>query len=68
MDTKEINKFLKSLIGLTKEDGESLCKENDYIVRVVRVDSINYGITMDLHFNRINFEIDNGIITKCDIG
>ena len=63
----ENEEFLKSLIGKTKEEGRELCKNNDYSVRIVRVDSNRYIITMDLRFDRVNFELDNDIITKCDI-
>jgi len=60
--------LLESLIGMTKELGLQLCKENNYKVRITREDS-NYSIiTMDLCFDRINLEIDNKLITKCDIG
>lgn len=62
------NEFLESLIGLTKEEGTKLCLDNDYKVRITREDSNNYAITLDLRFDRINLELDNGIITKCDIG
>jgi len=68
---RNINKskeLLESLIGIDKDTGLKLCKENDYDFRVVIEDSNNYAITMDLRFNRINLEIDNNIITKCDIG
>jgi hypothetical protein len=62
------NELLESLIGMNKESGTELCKENDYKVRIKREDSNNYVITMDLRFDRINLEIDKGLITKCDIG
>jgi hypothetical protein len=62
------NELLESLIGLTKEEGSKVCLENDYKVRVTREDSNNSVITMDLRFDRINLELDKGIITKCDIG
>lgn len=62
------NELLESLIVMDKESGSELCKKKDYKVRIKREDSNNYIITMDLRFDRINLEIDNGIITKCDIG
>ncbi len=65
MESKEL---LESLIGLNIETASELCKENDYQVRIVREDSVNYVITMDFRFDRINLEIDNDVITKCDIG
>jgi hypothetical protein len=42
------NELLESLIGMNKESGTELCKENDYKVRITREDSNNYAITMDL--------------------
>ena len=36
--------------------------------RVVRRDDENYAITMDYRLNRINLEVDNGIVTKTFIG
>jgi hypothetical protein len=36
--------------------------------RVVRRDDENYAVTMDYRLNRINLEIDNGIVTKTFIG
>jgi hypothetical protein len=60
--------LLESLIGMDKELGTELCKENDYKVRITREDSNNYPIKLDCRFDRINLEIDKGLITKCDIG
>lgn len=57
------DELLNFLIGKTKEEGIELCKNNGYKVRIVRVDSNRYIITMDLSLERINFELDNGIIT-----
>lgn len=62
------NELLESLIGLTKEEGTKVCLDNDYKVEITREDSNNYVITMDFRFDRINLELDKGIITKCDIG
>lgn len=60
--------FLKSLIGLTKEQGTEICFENDFMTRVIREDDHNFVCTMDFRFDRINLEIDHGFITACDIG
>jgi hypothetical protein len=62
------NELLKSLIGMTKEEGYLLCKEKGFEYRITREDSTNYAITMDLCFDRINLAIDNGRITKCNLG
>ena len=68
MGKNRSNELLESLLGLTKEEGLKLCSENDYIVRVKREDSNHYSINLDYRFNRINLELDKGIITKCNIG
>jgi hypothetical protein len=60
--------LLDSLIGMDVESGSKLCKENGYVVRITREDSLNYMVTMDLRFDRINLEIDNGLITNFGIG
>jgi hypothetical protein len=36
--------------------------------RVVRRDDENFAVTMDYRLNRINLEVDNGIVTKTFIG
>jgi hypothetical protein len=36
--------------------------------RVVRRDDENFAVTMDYRINRINLEIDNGLVTKTFIG
>ncbi len=60
--------FLKSLIGLTKDDCIKLCNENNYDCRITREDGNSYAITCDLVFNRINLELDNGIVSACSNG
>jgi hypothetical protein len=63
---KEIDE--SKILGMTKEDGINYCTNMDYIVAVTRVDDTRYLVTMDLRFDRVNLEIDNGIITKFSIG
>lgn len=60
--------LLESLIGMEKEEGLKLCLDNKYQFRITREDSNNYVVIMDLRFDRINLEIDKGIITKSNIG
>ena len=60
--------FLKSLIGLTKDDCIKLCNENNYDCRIMREDDNKYLGTCDLRFDRINLELDNGIVSACSIG
>lgn len=60
--------FLESLIDLTEEQGIDLCRENGYDFRTVSKDGVSYIITMDLRFDRVNFEIEDGLITSANVG
>jgi hypothetical protein len=62
------DEILKSLIGMNKEDAFKLCRDNEFVIRVNREDSDIYCGTMDLNFDRINLQIDNGVITECNFG
>jgi hypothetical protein len=62
------DKFLDSLINLTEEEATNKVKENGYHVRITRRDDKDYMITCDFTFNRVNFHIENGLITKATTG
>ena len=61
----------QEVIGMTEENAiqtiEGISSEQ-LTARVVRRDDENYPMTMDYRINRINLEIDNGIVTKTSIG
>jgi hypothetical protein len=61
----------QEVIGMTEEQAIQTIKgisseQLDY--RVVRRDDESYPMTMDYRINRINLEIDNGLVTKTSIG
>ena len=60
--------ILESLIGKPLDEATQLAGFNGFAIRVTREDSTNYIITMDLRFDRINLQIDNGVVTSCSIG
>ena len=60
--------FLESLIGKSIDEARSICIDSNISFRVVREDETNYIVTMDLRSDRINVEIDNGIITNVNVG
>lgn len=64
----DATKLLESLIGKTKEEAQKLCDDNGVKHRIIREDSNNFPITLNIYFNRINLYIDNNIVTKCDVG
>ena len=59
------------VIGMSEEDAiqtiEGISSEQ-LTSRVVRRDDENYAVTMDYRINRINLEIDAGLVTKTSIG
>ena len=61
----------QEVIGMTEEEAiqtiEGISSEQ-LTARVVRRDDENFAVTMDYRINRINMEIDNGIVTKTFIG
>lgn len=66
---KEVNnELLESLIGKTKKEVNEICQSSEFPFRTIREDKTNYVITMDLRFDRVNLEYDNGILTRCHRG
>lgn len=61
----------QEVIGMTEEEAiqtiEGISSEQ-VTARVVRRDDENFAVTMDYRINRINLEIDNGLVTKTFIG
>lgn len=65
MNTKNI---CKSLISLTIEEAKLMCKANDITLRISKKDGLSYVLTCDYHIDRVNVEINNNLITKCNVG
>lgn len=53
-----------SYIGLSEDEAVDKAQNRNAPYRVVRRDAESLPITHDLRPNRLNFEIDNGIVTK----
>ena len=64
----KIEEFSKSLIGLSKSDGIDLFSENNYRLRIVKENDINFIITRDYRLDRINLVIKDNIIIDSYIG
>lgn len=60
--------LLSSIIGKNTKEGKDLANFNGYYFVTVRVDGERFFITQELRSDRIQVEIDNGIITKAIIG
>jgi hypothetical protein len=59
------NLLLQSLIGKSLEQAKELAVFNGFTIRVTREDNNNFPLTMDIRFDRIDVQIDNGLVTKC---
>ena len=64
----ELNKFSESLIGKTEQEVRSECVKHNLDFRTVYKNGDHYIITMDLKSDRLNFTIENDIITEVDFG
>lgn len=57
---------MNSLIGQTLASAEKELKQLNY--RIIREDKTTYVITCDFQLDRLNLEVDNGIITTVSYG
>lgn len=62
------NKICDLIVGETYSYVKEMCEKDNITLRLLREDDKNYIMTMDFRFDRINVEVDNGVVTKCDVG
>ena len=60
--------LLESLLGKPLNEAKELASFNGYSIRIKREDNNNFPLTMDMKFDRINIELDNGLVTGCNFG
>jgi hypothetical protein len=58
----------KSYVGLTEKEAIAKAEASDTPWRITREDDETFLVTQDFVENRINFEIDNGKVTKATYG
>jgi len=58
----------QSYVGLTKSEAIAKAKATNTPSRITREDKEIFPVTQDFVENRINFEIDNGKVTKATNG
>ena len=56
------------LVGMSLDDAVSAADANGWQSRVSRADGEQYVLTMDFRSDRINFEVNNGVVTDVKIG
>jgi hypothetical protein len=57
-----------SVVGLTEKDAVDKIKASGMKARVMRRDNESFFGIADYRTDRMNLEIDSGIVTKADIG
>jgi hypothetical protein len=63
-----INRLLQGVVGMDLTQAINLCKLSGFDSRVTREDSTHFVGTCDFRLDRVNLEVDNGIVTKADLG
>ena len=58
----------ESYVGLTKKEAIAKAEASDTPWRITREDKETFMVTQDFVENRVNFEIDNGKVTKATNG
>ena len=58
----------QSYVGLTKQEAIAKAKATDTPWRITREDQEVFMVTQDYNPERVNFEIDNGKVTKATNG
>jgi hypothetical protein len=68
IDLKSNHVKPSTLIGMSKQDAVSLVEKQQMLARIIREDDIWFVVTSDLHHNRMNLEIQKGVVVKAAIG
>lgn len=53
---------------LDQATAEALAEASGFVTRVTRIDGEDQAVTMDLREDRMNFEIENGVVVDCTTG
>lgn len=53
-------------IGLSLEEAKKLADERGLLSRVMRLDKENFVLTCDYYPDRVNLEIDEGVVTNVE--
>lgn len=67
-EADQANATATSFLGLTEDEAQALAEENELTWRTVRVDDEFGVVTEDYNPSRLNFEIDDGVVTAATLG
>jgi hypothetical protein len=59
---------LTGYIGKSEKEARKIASNNSQTIRLTRVDEERYMVTMDFRMDRVNIELDNGIVTSANLG
>lgn len=68
MTNVKLEKIKKSLVGLKLEEAIKQCNKNKIIYRTRIVDNVPRIGTADLKLNRVNFIVNDNIVTDITFG
>ncbi|MDQ1246674.1 MAG: hypothetical protein QG597_1042 [Actinomycetota bacterium] len=57
-----------ALLGMSQAQAEAAATEAGYTVRIASVDGEGRAMTMDYRFDRINIELEGGLVTRAYVG
>lgn len=57
-----------AFVGLTEADAAALAEQNGLPWRTVRIDDEHLAVTMDFSESRLNFGLDDGVVTEVSLG
>jgi hypothetical protein len=58
----------QAIDGLALAEARARATSNGFVVRLVREDSTEFVLTMDLNFRRINLEVEGGRVVATHVG
>ncbi len=59
---------IADVLGVPKADAIKYLESHGWKVRVLREDEKSHMVTKDFRTNRVNLQIDGGVVTEVDIG
>lgn len=65
---KNLREYVKTLINRDYEEVKTELKEKQIRFRVTRIDGVAMQSTCDMRQERLNLELENGLITKVTFG
>lgn len=56
------------IVGLVEDEARKAAAEEGFTVRITRRDGESFVVTRDLRADRVNFNIENGVVVCASVG